>query len=484
MTKTLEEIREEKRLLEELILREEASRSLHSFCRYVIGVEPARHHKIIIDALMRLLSGESKRLIITAPPGSAKSTYSSVAFPAFFVGYHTGLIISASHTAGLAEDFGKKVRNIVHSEEYRKVFPDVYIPNDNRAAANWGTNTNSSYFAAGVGTAIAGRRGNLAVVDDPYPGRSEAWSPAYRRRTRDWFFNDLQPRLHPGAPIILIQTRWHPEDLAGEILARQEAGETVGYKWEHINFVALVEDEEDKEQDPLGRDIGEALWPEWQPAEDLERMRSSFSDHSHWLALYQQKPVNPEGNLVSKNWLKYYSRPIAEENILYRFQTWDTASSTSAKAAFTVGLTIAVTKDKDYVVEDMFRDKIDFPTQMRTVRDLYFEKGASICYIENKQTGASLLQSLKNKGMNLVSCEPRGQGDKEVRFEAITPVIEAGRLLIPVHAPWRKEFDTEITQFPGGHKADIVDALSQGISKEEARHRRKLRRGVASVAVG
>lgn len=477
----IEELEEEEKLLEELILREEAAKDYESFCRYVLDVEPARHHKVMIKALERILSGETKRLLIMAPPGSAKSTYSTLGLPAFFVGIQTGLIISCSHSMGLAEDFGRKVRNTLFSQEYNAVFPNTRVLPDNRAASHWGTTNGSAYMAAGIGTGIAGRRGDLALLDDPYPSKKEAWSPAYRKTVRDWFFNDLQPRLHPGAPIILIQTRWHPEDLAGEIITRQEQGEIVGYEWEIINLVALIENEEDKENDPLNRDLGEALWPEWQSAEDLRRIRDSFPNHSEWLALYQQRPTNPEGNLINKNWLKYTSRPIADEEIKYRFQTWDTASSTSAKSAFTVGLTIAVLKNNDYFVEDMIRKKIEFPDQLRIIRDEYMNKNSSICYIENKQTGASLLQSLKDKGMNLVACEPRGQGDKEVRFESITPVIESGRLIIPVDASWRKDFESEVTAFPASRYADIPDALSQGLSKEESRLQRRVRRGVAQL---
>ena len=473
--------REEIRIVQELLQRKRAAEEYQAYCEYVLGLTLARHHKAICEGVERVLSGETKRLLVTAPPGSAKSTYTTIGLPGYYVGRcfkenRKGLIISASHNFELAEDFGRKVKNIVKDDVYSNVFPGLKIPHDSSANRRWATNYGAEYLAVGVNTGIAGRRGTIGIIDDPYPSRKDAESPAYRKAVQDWFYNDFQTRLHPGSPIILIQTRWHPEDLAGHLLERQEAGENMGYEWEHLNFEAIYEG---PEPDPIGREIGEPLWPEWQPLDELLRIRNSFPDFRDWLSLYQQKPSNPTGNLIGKEYIRYY-RDLPED-VAYYIQTWDTASSTTKRAAYSVCLTIAVTRNRDYYVVDMFRDKVEFPKLIREFRDRYAAYPVARVYIENKQTGSSLIQTYRGKGYNIFPCEPRGQGDKEVRFEEITPVMEAGRFFIPVAAPWRKDFESEVMQFPFSPRADIPDALSQAIKKEEDRVRRRVRRGMATV---
>ena len=218
--------------------------------------------------------------MIFAPPGSAKSTYASILHtPWHFAAHPDHCVIAASHTAELAEKWGRRVRNLV--AEHSAVL-GVSLATDSQAAGRWETDSGGEYFAAGVGGAIAGRRADLVVIDDPIRSREDADSETVRDKIWDWYKSDLYTRLKPGGRIVLIQTRWHEDDLAGRLLADMAAG---GDQWEIISLPALAE-----ANDPLGRAVGQPLWPEWEDIANLERKRRAVGPRD-WSALYQQRPA-------------------------------------------------------------------------------------------------------------------------------------------------------------------------------------------------
>ncbi len=249
---TLDEIREER-----------ARRSLNAFTRRMLGLEPARHHLFVNEKLEAVEKGKIKRLMLFEPPGHAKSTYASHLFPAWFLGRNPeSRIIAASYTAQLATKFGRRVRNLFDLIEWP--FPDVALAADSKAADQWETVQGGEYFAAGVGGGIAGRRADLAIIDDPIKGRKDADSITVRENLWEWYRADLHNRLTPNAAIILIQTRWHEDDLAGHILPEDYKGKTGwvvgrdGERWFVVNLPALAE-----RGDAFGMAKGEALWPGW-----------------------------------------------------------------------------------------------------------------------------------------------------------------------------------------------------------------------------
>ena len=207
---TLDEVREEK-----------ARRSLDAFSHRMRGEEPVRHHRFVNSKLEAVERGEIKRLMLFEPPGHAKSTYASICLPAWYLGRNPDhSVIAASHTATLVERFGRKVRNQFNSPDWP--FPDVALAADLRAAGQWETTEGGDYFAVGVGGAVTGRRADLGIIDDPIKGRKDADSITVRENLWDWYRADFHTRLKPDAAIILIQTRWHEDDLAntnGEIIA-------------------------------------------------------------------------------------------------------------------------------------------------------------------------------------------------------------------------------------------------------------------------
>lgn len=278
-------------LLRELLARKESQTSLARFIDYRdAGYRPAAHHRLLIDALEAVERGEIPRLMVCMPPGSAKSTYTSVEFPAWFMGRNPGLsVIAASHTQELAERFGRRVRNIVASDEFGKVF-GFGIADDSASAGRWDTQKGGEYFAAGVGGSITGRRADLAVIDDPVKSREDADSERSREKAWDWYTNDLLTRLKPGARQIVVMTRWHEDDLGGRILERERA------RW-HVIELAM----EAMPGDPLGRKPGERLWAEWFTDEMVEVAKR---DKRSWWALYQQSPSSDEGSYFLRAWLK------------------------------------------------------------------------------------------------------------------------------------------------------------------------------------
>ncbi|HKY21288.1 MAG TPA: terminase family protein [Vicinamibacterales bacterium] len=245
----------------------------------------------MIAALERLARGEIRRLMVLMPPGSAKSTYVSVLFPPWLLAQNPqASIIAASHTAELAERFGRKVRNII--QEHAPTL-GYGIRVDSAAAGRWDTDAGGEYFAAGVMGPITGRRADLAVIDDPVKSRQDADSEVIRDRTWEWWRNDLFTRLKPDARVVLVMTRWHEDDLGGRLLADMESG---GPKWEVLKLPMEAES-----NDPLGRKVGEPLWPEW----FNDEMRAEAKrDQRTWSALYQQRPAPDEGTFFQKAWFR------------------------------------------------------------------------------------------------------------------------------------------------------------------------------------
>jgi hypothetical protein len=289
----------------EILRRRNLRASFTDWCRET-GYEPARHHRLLIEKLKALERGEIRRLLVTMPPGSAKSTYTSVLFPPWFLARNPrSNVIAASHTTELAEKFGRRVRNLI-AEHCHTL--ELFLADDNKAAGRWATTDGGEYYAAGCGVGIAGFRADLAIIDDPIRSREDADSPAIRDKIWDWYKADLGPRLRPRARIVLIQTRWHEDDLAGRCLEEMAKGTS---EWEILSLPA-----EAQPGDPLGRKPGELLWT------DGNYGYASFLHHEHetqtprnWSALYQQSPAPEGGNFFKAEWLRPYDEAPARETL-------------------------------------------------------------------------------------------------------------------------------------------------------------------------
>jgi predicted phage terminase large subunit-like protein len=272
---------------------------------------------LLCDALERVLCGACKRLMVMMPPGSAKSTYATIRFPAYFLGRMGAKgIVSASYDDSLATNFGRQVRNLVRTPEYQSIFPHVHLSVDSKAKGEWATAEGGFYFATGVEGGINGRRGALGMLDDIVKGRMAADSETTRENTWQWYINDFRSRLWPDAPIVYIGTRWHMDDPAGRILPDDWNGESGtitakdGEVWEVICLPA-----EAREGDPLGREPGQWLWTEWFNEAYWEQTKRTalLNDVRNWNALYQQVPTDDAGTYFQRQWFDdtYTTRPEA-----------------------------------------------------------------------------------------------------------------------------------------------------------------------------
>jgi hypothetical protein len=207
------------------------------YFNYASRLSLSPHHQFLISKLEAVARGEITRLAVFMPPGSAKSTYGSILFAPWFLSqYPQANIIAASHTTELAEKWGRKVRNLV--SEHGKTL-GIELSGDSQAAGRWSLKGGGEYYAAGVGVGIAGFRADLAIIDDPVRSREDAESETVREKLWDWYQSDLSTRLKPGGRIVLIQTRWHEDDLAGRLLEAQAAG---GDQWTILSLPAEAEE--------------------------------------------------------------------------------------------------------------------------------------------------------------------------------------------------------------------------------------------------
>lgn len=273
-------------LLTKQLAARKARNSLLGFTEFTNPLyQRASHHQLIAEALEEVERGDNDRLMIFMPPRHGKSELASKRFPAWCLGRNARRqIIAASYNSDLANDFGRNVRNIVAEPEFCQVFPTVSLAPDSQAANRMNTNHGGAYVAAGVGTAVTGRGADIALIDDPFKDREEADSERRRELVWDWYRSTLFTRLMPGGSIVLIQTRWHEDDLAGRLL-EQEADQ-----WKVLELPAIS-------------DAGQALWPEWYDIGTLERIKATIGPRE-WSALYQQRPQPDEGTFFRREWFK------------------------------------------------------------------------------------------------------------------------------------------------------------------------------------
>jgi predicted phage terminase large subunit-like protein len=467
---------DEEALLRELERREDAKIHMRDFVPYVSEglLVPQPHHVVLCDALDRAVRGTVKRLIIAMPPAHAKSVYASHNFPAFWLGNRPkDKIIAASHTEKFAEEIGGRVRTLVNNPLYKQLF-EMEISPDTRAKSRWDTTKGGEYYTTGVSGSVVGRRANLILIDDPYKSKQLAYSATERKKVSDWYFTDVEPRLLPNGVVIIISTRWHEDDLSGELLKKAERGEIEPF--ELISMPAICEE---PEKDPMSRSYGEALWPAQYPRERLDKIKSGMNDVEEWNALFQQKPRPAETGEVKSEWFTKYKDLPADEQYL-KVVSWDTAGTNNERSDYTVGLACAIgLRTRNFYLLDMYRKRAVFPDLVKEVPAFNRLHGAQAVLIENKGTGQSLIQVLKNiGGSNIIAIPPQKLGSKEFRFELAIPALEAQRVFVPSNAGWFAQFLEELLTFPEGVHDDIVDAFSQLINHYSSRGRR---RGVAPL---
>jgi hypothetical protein len=310
--------------------RRAVRRSLLEWARHC-GFEPAAHHRFLIEKLEAIAQGLIKNLAVFMPPGSAKSTYCSILFPPWlFAIFPSRSIVAASHTLELGEKWGRRIRNLI--QEHHTTL-GIELAADSQAAGRWALASKGEYLAAGVGSAITGYRADLGIIDDPVKSREDADSKIMRDRAWEWYKSDFRTRLKPSGSTILIQNRWHEDDLAGRILSEMDRGYD---QWEIISLPA-----EALEDDALGRAPGEMLWGDdtYGYARHLQHEKETQPPRN-WAALFQQNPVPDTGNYFEEQWLRPYSEMPPIEN-LHVYGASDFAV-TSTGGDYTVHLVVGI----------------------------------------------------------------------------------------------------------------------------------------------
>jgi predicted phage terminase large subunit-like protein len=408
----------------------------------------AQHLNLIADQLEAVERGKILRLLITTPPRHGKTLLTSEFFPAWYLGRNPDkFVIFITYAQERANDVGRKVRNQLTDQLHQSIFPNCKISEDSAASNKFSTNQNGAYYAVGVGGPITGRGAHLLIIDDPIKGREDADSPTQRRKLIEWYQSVAYTRLMPGGAIILIQTRWHEEDLAGWLLKGHE-------NWVTLNLPALAE-----KDDILDRQFDDPLWPKFYPKERLLEIQRTIGERE-FHALYQQRPTSIEGNLFKREWWKYYeSQPITMDGIL---QSWDTGFEKDEDSSFSVAQTWAA-RDGHFYLINQLRKRLDYPSLVKAIKQQAQFFSPEKILIEKAGSGRSLVQDLYALTRLPIVPIPTTNKSKEERAFLITDLIEAGRVWLPKNAKWLGAFIEELSSFPHGKFTDQVDTLTMAL---------------------
>ncbi len=388
------------------------------------------------------------------PPRHGKSETVTIRYTAWRLERDPKLnIILGSYNQKLANRFSRRIRAIVEER--------IPLAKDKRAADEWETKVRGGVKAVGVGAGITGFGGSLVIIDDPVKNRAQAESRTMRDNVWDWFNDDIYTRLEPGASMILIQTRWHEDDLAGRLLRQSADG---GEVWEKVDLPALAED-----GDPLGRQIGEPLWPQRYSRQDLEAIRRQQGTYS-FSALYQQQPVPSDGGLFKREWFQHIiSRPPIG---LVWARGYDLAVSTKTTSDHTASFRCAFDRSGNLYIADGFRRRIEYPEQRRYVIDRVRAERNTSHGIEKALHGQALVQDLRQdvkvRGRPIEAI--RVDADKITRALAWAGLAEDGKVLL-VQGTWIDDFVDEVCSFPYGSHDDQVDAVSLAVRMLSRRKR-------------
>jgi predicted phage terminase large subunit-like protein len=436
-----------------------AKDSLLGFATHVYpGFKIGPHHRKLSKIFEEVIAGKKKRVIINIAPRHGKSEFSSYLFPAYFLGkFPDKKVIMGTHTAGLSEDFGRRVRNLIDSEEYHDLFPATEVASDQKAAGKWSTSAGGQYYAAGVGGALAGRGADLFVIDDPHSEQDAKSNSKLAFDTAwSWFQTGPLQRLMPGGAIIVIMTRWGLLDLTGRLIDYQIRNPDA-LPWEIVELPAILNQDTEDEK---------SLWPEQWPLETMKTIRASM-DPRYWNAQYMQQPTSDSSAIVSRTHWRIWEGeepPTCE----YVIQSWDTAFETKTTADYSACTTWGVFYNEEennapqLILLDAFKDRMAFPELKQIALKHYTEWEPDACIIEKKAAGAPLIQELRAMGIPVQEFSPSRGNDKLVRLNAVADLFTSGKVWAP-DTRWAREVIEEVASFPVGENDDFVDTTTQAL---------------------
>jgi predicted phage terminase large subunit-like protein len=427
----------------------------HVYPGYMIG----DHHRKLAQIFEDIANGVKKRVIVNIAPRHGKSELISYLAPAWFLGkYPHKKVIMASHTADLAVNFGRRVRNLVGSDAYKDIFPQVELQADSKSASRWGTNFNGEYFAIGVGGALAGRGADLFIIDDPHSeqdaklGRADVFKPAW-----EWFQSGPLQRLMPGGAIIVVMTRWSKLDLTGEIVNQMVKNEDVD-GWEVVEFPAIIENKQGEE---------ESLWPEFWPLKELLAKKAAL-DVRYWNAQYLQNPVSEEGALIKREWWKIWE----EENppqCEFTIMSLDAAQEANNRADYNALTVWGVffneeTNNYNIILLNSIKQRLEFPELKELCIQEYKDWEPDAFLVEKKSNGAALYQEFRRMGIPVGEFTPGKGQDKISRVNAVSDLFRSGIVWAPDRR-WAHEVIEECNDFPSGANDDLVDSTTLALMR-------------------
>ena len=438
------------------VLREKAQVDFMAFVKsmwpgFILG----KHHALMAKKFEEIADGKVKRLIINMPPRHTKSEFASYLLPAWFLGrFPNKKIIQCSNTAELAVGFGRKVRNLVDGEAYAKIFPNVSLRHDSKAAGRWSTNADGDYFAIGVGGTVTGKGADLLIIDDPHSEQEAALAasdPAVYDKVHEWFTSGPRQRLQPGGSIVIVMTRWGKRDLTGRVL--QSMVERDGDEWEIIELPAILPSDK-------------PLWPEFWSLEELLKLRNELPA-SKWNAQYQQSPTSEGGALVKREWWKEWTdeRPPKCEFII---QSWDTAFTKNERSDYSACTTWGVfylnedKNDANVILLDAMKERLEFPELKKRAMEMYREFEPDAFIVEAKASGAPLIYELRAMGIPVQEFTPVRGNDKISRVNSVSDLFASGKIWAP-RTRWADDVIEEMAAFPNSDHDDLVDSTTQAL---------------------
>ena len=452
-------------LLDDLEVREKRARlsaANHNMLGFAQAVYPGfkigPHHKKLAKIFTDVIEGRKKRVIINIAPRMGKSEFSSYLFPAYFLGkYPQKKIIMGTHTAGLSEDFGRRIRNLIDSDEYKEVFPTTLVADDQKAAGKWSTSAGGQYYAAGVGGALAGRGADLFVIDDPHSEQDVKTNSRLAFDTAwSWFQTGPLQRLMPVGAIIIIMTRWSLLDLTGRLIDYQIKNPEA-IPWEIVELPAILNEATEDEK---------SLWPEQWSLESLKSTKASL-DPRYLNAQYMQQPTSESSAIVSRKQWRIWENddPPPCDFII---QSWDTAFETKNNSDYSACTTWGVFYNEEegnapqVILLDAFKDRMTFPELKDVALKHYREWEPDSFVVEKKAAGAPLIQELRQMGIAVQEFTPSRGNDKMVRLNAVADLFSSGKIWAP-DTRWAREVIEEMAAFPVGEHDDYVDTTTQAL---------------------